>query len=195
MTEFNIGSVLKPDILTHPNIPKPLHEVNPRNIMGQEKWNEVRQKVYAASDYHCVACGVHKSLAKGYQWLEAHEYYKIDYEMGRVEIESLQPLCHYCHNFIHSGRLKMIMGKEKSEDEVIAILTHGFGVLARNNLKCFPFTLEFAKSLGVDTKGVAPYTQTADSFAEWGDWRLVWEGKEYPPKYKTYQAWLERYAR
>lgn len=62
MSNFKLGDVLKPDILTHPNIPKPLHEVNPRNIMGKEKWDKVRQEVYKASDYHCVACGVAKDV-------------------------------------------------------------------------------------------------------------------------------------
>lgn len=195
MSGFDMGAVLKPDILTHPNIPKPLHEVNPRNIMGKEKWDIVRQEVYKASDYHCVACGVAKADAKAHQWLEAHEYYSIDYENGRVEIDSLQPLCHYCHNFIHSGRLAMIIGKEKTEQEVIDILEHGFKVLADNKLKCFPFTLQFAKSLGADTHGIKPAPQTADSFADWENWRLVWDGKEYPPKYKTMEEWQKRYAR
>lgn len=189
---FVIGVELKPDILTHPNIPKPLHEVNPRNIMGKDQWDIVRQEVYKSSNYHCVACGVAKAEAKGFRWLEAHEYYHIDYENGRVEIESLQPLCHYCHNFIHSGRLAMIIGKDKTKQEVIDILEHGFKVLADNKLKAFPFTLQFAKSLGAETYGVKPY-ETNDSNVSWEDWRLIWDGKEYPPKYATYEDWQERY--
>lgn len=189
---FRLGDVLKPDILTHPNIPKPLHEVNPRNIMGKEQWDVVRQEVYKASNYHCVACGVAKTDAKKFKWLEAHEYYNIDYYKGRVKIESLQPLCHYCHNFIHSGRLAMIVGKEKSKEEVIDILEHGLKVLADNGLQAFPFTLQLAESLGADTFGVEAY-ELKGSDVDWGDWRLVWEGKEYAPKYATYEDWQERY--
>lgn len=192
MSSFLIGSELKPDILSHPNIPKPLHEVNPRNIMGKEKWDITRQEVYKSSDFHCVACGVHKSQAKKHQWLEAHEYYSIDYKNGKVKIESLQPLCHYCHNFIHSGRLSMILGKDKSLSEVIEILEHGFMILFRNNLQAFPFTVELAKSIGAKTYGVRPYNIEETSI-EWGDWRLIWDGKEYPPKYKTFEEWEERY--
>lgn len=184
---------LHPEILMHPNIPKPLHEVNPRNIMGQQKWDVVRQEAYASTDYHCIACGVHKSEAKGPKWLEAHEFYKMDYAGGRVEIEKIIPLCHYCHNFIHSGRLYMVMGKEKPEEEVEAILDHGFKILAEHGLTAFSFTMHLAHELDIDTYGVTQSLKPDGETPEWEDWRLVWEGKEYPPKYKTFQEWKDRY--
>lgn len=186
--------VLHPEILMHPNIPKPLHEVNPRNIMGKEAWDVVRKQAYASTDYRCIACGVHKENAKGPKWLEAHEFYKIDYEVGRVEIEKIIPLCHYCHNFIHSGRLYMVMGDEKTEEEVIEILEHGLKILSDNQLAAFPFTLQLAESLDVDTLGVLPDIRPDGETPAWGDWRLVWNGKEYPPKYKTYEEWKRRFA-
>ena len=142
---------MKPEILTQPNIPKPLHGLAPRTIMGQEWWDTERQKAYASTDYHCVACGVPKSEAKKFHWLEAHEYWKFDYRKGTAEVISIEPLCHYCHNFIHSGRLAMIMGKEKSVEEAEDILEHGFKLLAENKLQCFPFTLDLAKSIGANS--------------------------------------------
>lgn len=186
---------LRPEILSHPNIPKPLHEVNPRNIMGQYEWDVIRQDAYASTGYHCIACGVHRNDAKGRQWLEAHEFYNIDYGMGRVEVEKIVPLCHYCHNFIHSGRLSMIIGKEKSRKEVIEILEHGFKILANNELTAFYFTLQFAEEIGANTFGVLPSIIPDGEVPDWENWRLVWEGKEYPPKYKTYGEWLERYSK
>lgn len=186
--------VLCPEILTHPNIPKPLHGLSPRTIMGQEAWDVERQKVYAQSYYRCVACGVHKSEAKGPKWLEAHEFYDIDYRTGRVEIKKIVALCHYCHNFIHSGRLYMIQGKEKGVEEIKAILEHGFLVLADKGLECFYFTFDYALELGVDTHGVFPNEDTNEITVPWGDWRLIYNGKEYLPLYENYQAWRDHYA-
>lgn len=185
---------LHPEILMHPNIPKPLHEVNPRNLMGREAWDELKREVYRKADYHCIACGVHKNNAVGRQWLEAHEFYDIDYEKGTVTIKEIVPLCHYCHNFIHSGRLSMILGEEKDEDEVIEILEHGFKILAENNLKAFYPTIMLAEQLGADTFGVQEYRVKGGDVA-WGDWRLIWDGKEYPPKFKSFNEWRERFGR
>jgi len=185
---------LYPEILMHPNIPKPLHEVNPRNIMGQEAWDIVRKEVYASTNDHCIACGVHKSKARGHQWVEAHEFYNIDYAAGKVEIDRIIPLCHYCHNFIHSGRMSMIIGKEKTEEEVVEILEHGFAILAKAELPCFYFTLHLAHELDAETYGVVQALTPDGEMPEWGDWRLLWNGKEYPPKYKTQEEWKNRYV-
>lgn len=182
-----------PDVLMHPNIPKPLHGVNPRSIMGQEAWDILRKKTYAENDFRCVACGVHKSNAEGPKWLEAHEYYKIDYSKGIVTIEKIVSLCHYCHNFIHSGRLSMILGKEKSESEVIDILEYGFYILSINDLECFPFTFEFANVLNAETFGVQAYAMDSSVDVEWGQWKLIYNGVEYYSKFEDYEEWQSYY--
>ena len=186
---------LKPEILSHPNIPKPLHGLNPRTIKGQEWWDVTRREAYARTNFHCVACGVHKNDAKKHRWLEAHEYFDIDYKTGRCEVISIEPLCHYCHNFIHSGRLQMIMGKDKSQQEVIDILEHGFGVLAEHDLKAFPGTIDFAEDVNANTFGVRPYRLWGNEALPWNSWRLVLDGEEYKPLHDSYDGWYRHYNR
>jgi len=170
---------LKPEILTHPNIPVPLHGINPRNIKGEAWWDKTRNEAKKRTGNCCSACGVQAIRAKRFKYLEGHEFFDIDYMTGRCEVISIEPLCHYCHNFIHSGRLSMIMGTGKTKKEVKAILEHGFKILSDNKLQCFPFTLSFAKELGVNTHGVTAYTLKGDPLLIWEDYCLVLDGEEY----------------
>ena len=73
---------------------------------------------------------------------------------GVCVVERIIPLCHYCHNFIHSVRLYMAAGVENSEQECVNILEHGFQILKRNGLKCFGGTLAVAEALGARCFGV-----------------------------------------
>jgi len=169
-----------------------LHGVNPRTIMGQTWWDKKRKETYERYDFHCIACGVHKSEAKKHKWLEAHEFWKIDYNRGTCEISSIEPLCHYCHNFIHSGRLENIMDKHKSVEEVKDILEHGLSILSYFKLKCFPGTLSLAKRLGCHTYYVEPYDLPKKKI-RWSTWRLLFEGKEYRSNFKNEDEWFVFY--
>lgn len=184
---------LRKEILTHPQIPKPLHGLNPRTIKGKEWWDRMRFEAYRLQDQRCCACGVHKSNAKGPKWLEAHEYYDIDYVRGVVTCTDIVGLCHYCHNFIHSGRLSMIIGKEKSTQEVKDILQHGFDVLRGTGLQCFPFTMDFAHDLGVRTWDVDAY-DIPISTVPWEDWRLLLDGELYKPLFNSHDEWRKHYS-
>lgn len=191
---------MNPKLLTHPNIPKPLHGINPRTIMGKERWDVLRQEVYASTNYHCAACGVHKSKAFYHKWLEAHEDYDIDYVRGIVTINKIVPLCHACHNFIHSGRLYMLFKSgEYSKKKCQHILQRGFTILAEHNLVGFIGTYYiYGKVFDIDEDEIFARVLNYDfpsafSLAEWSDWRLVYEGKEYKPKFKNYDEWFDFY--
>jgi len=185
--------VTDPKILTHPNIPKPLHGLSPRALKGKAWWDRVRHAAYESTDYKCLACGIHKTEAKGPKWLEAHEYWDIDYQKGICKVEKIIPLCHYCHNFIHSGRLYMIVGIEKPKQECIEILEHGFKILKDNKLKCFYNTLEIAEILGANTFKVKAAKIKVNPEIKWGDWKLILEGQEYHSKFKDALEWLKYY--
>lgn len=163
----------RPEILLHPNIPKPLHGLAPRTIMGQEWWDVVRQEAYAKAGYCCDACGVPKSEALYHKWLECHELYEIDYPKGRMVFKELVALCHACHNYIHSGRMKILVRKGEMEDEKMeAILKRGNKIIR-------------------DAKLRRPRPPT--KCAPWEDWVLVFEGREYPAKHKSFEEWQEAY--
>jgi hypothetical protein len=158
-----------------PQIPKPMHGVAPREILGSKWWNETRQAAYRSTGYHCLACGIHKSLAAYRQWMEGHEWYEIDYRRGRMTYKECIPLCHFCHNYIHIGRLQALLEKgEIHQAKFVVILQHGDRVLREVGLVRNP-----------------PYD---GPFAEWSDWRLVIDGREYPPKFKTFEAWQKHFS-
>lgn len=193
----------QPEILLHPNIPKPLHGLNPRSIMGQEWWDVERQKAYASTNFHCLACGVHKSRAIIHKWLEAHEYYNFDYPHGTITIEKIIPLCHACHNFIHSGRLmKLLFRGEVSEQTFWEIVKHGVSLLHKNSLGHNPFMLGVIRQVSDAfpyPKWVAPLLTIAPKYPSggenvpWGDWRLIFNGKSYAPLHKSFEEWKKYY--
>lgn len=166
----NHKSWLIPEILLHPQIPKSLHGIAPRVVLGAKWWDEERQKAYASTDYHCAACGVHKLKAKYHQWLEAHEIYDYNYEKGRLTFKEVVPLCHSCHNSIHTGRMNILVENgEMSEEKARDILNHKMLIL----------------------KDVKPKeTINIKYCASWADWRMVVNGKEYGPSTPNFQSWM-----
>lgn len=164
---------LRPDLLLFGNIPKPMHGLNPRTIKGQEWWDIQRQAAYQRTNFHCLACGIHKSKAKWHQWLEAHEEYLIDYQKGRMQLLSINALCHSCHSFIHDKFLEQRWLKgEIGDRQYWDIQEHGTRLLKRHKLQFIPPSYLAAK---------------------WQDWRMMIDGKEHPPLWKNEKEWREHY--
>jgi hypothetical protein len=117
-----------PELLLHPQIPRAMKGLNPRTVLGNEWWQSERRKAIAKTEGHCAACGVHKMNAEKYQWLECHEQY--DYVGKQLIYKDCVPLCHYCHAFIHRGRLKKLWAdREITEKELEYILRRGLCLL------------------------------------------------------------------
>lgn len=174
-------NVLEPEILTHPNIPKPLHGINPRTIKGVQWWDIQRQKIYKEQNYCCKACGIHKYKALGSKkWLECHEVYDYDFNKGVLTFKKLIALCHYCHLFIHSGRLVMLLQKhEISIKEFNDINGYGLSILKDNNLR---------------DEWHNRHNDYVEEKIEWSDWCLIFEGKKYYSKFKSYDEWCNYYG-
>lgn len=158
-----------PTILLHPNIPKPLHGVAPRVILGNIWWDKVRQAAYASTSYRCAACGVPKQIADYHQWLEAHEIYDFDYPKGLLTFVHAVPLCHACHNYIHSGRMSMMVRSgEMQESKMENILKRGDAL----------------------TKGLRR-PSPPKSIAAWQDFRMEIMGFQWGPSTRNYGEWID----
>jgi hypothetical protein len=165
----------RPAILLSANTVKPMHGVVPRVILGKAWWDLTRQNAYKSTGFHCIACGVSKYQAEEHQWLEGHEVYKIEYAKGRQTYLETVPLCHYCHSFIHCGRMEALMHQGYFPPEKFdRVMAHGNKVLR-----------------GAGVVRPRPYT---GSVARWSKWRLVLFGKFYPPLYRTEQDWLKAFG-
>lgn len=166
----------RPELLLQSNTVRPLHMVVPRTILGQEWWDKTRKDAYRKNGYRCAACGVDAFNAKESQALEGHKVYRIDYLAGRQTYLETVALCHYCHNFIHNGRMEALRNKsEMTAAKYNKIMRHGRKVLRLAGL----------------TKPV--YKEQTEAL-RWDRWRLVLFGIEYPPLFKNHGEWLKHFG-
>jgi hypothetical protein len=173
----------RPELLLHPNIPKPLHGLAPRTLVKQSEWTQIRREAYAKNNYHCWACGTYRhydlALLKFVDdngTLDAHESYDIDYENKTVELKEIVALCKHCHNYIHSGRLGSMYDKGQcDEQDCWEIINHGDSVLIDG--------------------GLVPYNAVDKNTYqdEWDEWRLIFNGKEHRSRWKDYWDWMKHY--
>jgi len=189
-----------PILLFHPNIPKPLHGLAPREILGEDWWNQTKLEAKAKLDNHCWACGVHKSEAKYHQWLEAHECYSIDYSIGRMEYVGTCALCHACHNYIHDGRLQVLaLNGETPAKKQKEIICHGNQLI---KLYVEQKGLKFCGQKKVNKSVILHecYPLSSNKIywkgdgAKWEDYHLILFGERYERPFKNLDDWRNHYA-
>lgn len=198
----------RPELLTHPNIPKPLHGLAPREILGREWWDQERRKAYAKHGHHCWACGIHKQDARYHRWLEAHESYDINYLAGRMEMTEIVALCHSCHNFIHTGRMTALWQRGLFDTrKATHILQHGFKILKTAGLSPFYISAElYAQILQAQRHPLAEeafkraailkekFDDQTGPVAPWQQWHLNLLGSSHPTRFQNEQEWAAHYA-
>lgn len=180
---------VRPKLLLHRPLPRPLHGMAPRLVFGKEWWDEKRTKAAQKNRFCCWACGVHKEKAEEHTWLEGHEVYDIDFKKGRAVFIEVVSLCHYCHCFIHLGRLQNEVQRGFSPySKVLAVEGHGLDTLAKH--KVIP------KQKARLNKEQALRNFARDiSMVPWARWRLVIDNVEYVPELKSQDAWRKKYDR
>ena len=191
--------IIKPELLTHPNIPKPLHGTAPRTLLGKEWWDVKRQEAYRKNNYHCMACGQHKSQDRFHNWLEAHEDYTIDYKSGSVKLNRIVALCHTCHNFIHSGRLGILYKNgDITKDKALYVLSRGFHILKQNNLEPFWGAAEVYAEITdrldlLDRVDDLRNKQSKVIQQDWSKWHIEIDGVKHFGKFKSLREWQNYY--
>ncbi|MDB4311962.1 hypothetical protein N9937_00890 [bacterium] len=191
----------RPEILTHPNIPQPLHGMAPRVIKGRAWWDKTRKAAYEKHQYRCWACG--KSSVTPEMWnsraLEAHENYKIDYAKGEMVVTEITALCSCCHSFIHSGRLDALLVEGKIEPaKAIYILERGFKLLKAAGLKPFYGTAmiyaeHFAKGFMDSALRLQEDQGVGEIQQDWSEWHLILDGEKHYSKFKNFKEWKDHY--
>lgn len=192
-------------LLQQSNIPKPLHGLTPREIKGQAWWDRVRHTAYAKNDNCCWACGTHRDDALYHHWLEAHEIYSIDYVAGEAQLTGVAALCHACHNFIHSGRMVMVVGKLYSETKVLEIINRGLHLLDTAKLPVHMHTLyamnrlknlydpTVIKTWNIEKRLTTAIGTTSSKMAEWSKWHLLLDGQIYYSIFESEAEWRKFY--
>ena len=190
-------------LITMPNIPKPLHALPPRNIMGRTAWDKARKLCYYKANYKCEICG--KEPSKGQ--LHAHELYTIDYLEGSSTFNRCIAICKEDHDFIHSGRLATLYKEGNTlypKSYVLRVVEKGFKLIHDYNkehpdeepLRVFDTFVEYLKipEIALEMaqlikKYDIKFYKSPKRGCKWKDWHLVWRGKSYYTPYENPEEW------
>lgn len=142
-----------------------------------------------------------------------HELYDIDWANNTMTFQravALDPTLHT--RFIHSGRaLTMFQRGDKyfPKSALLTTLEYGFSLINTYNIEhpddeplrvCDTILewakhprLEFEVNRLIEKYHIKFYTFDKSCFNKqnWGKWKLIWEGKEYPTKFATQKDWEE----
>ena len=197
-------------LLTMPNIPKPCqgYGMQPRTILGAKAWDMMRKRGYYTAGYKSEISGADGSAPGS---LHFHEAFSIDYEKGTstfVRGFAITPQEHVY--FIHSGRMLTLLKNGNplyTATKVLAGVENGFKLIHDWNvahpdepkLKVYSTFIDYLKEPELAEKmeemivkyGIEFWEEDKKKRAEWGKWRVIYNGKEYPTPYKDQHEWEE----
>lgn len=200
------GDDLRP-LIAMPNIPKPLHghSCQPRTILRPSEWDAMRKACYEAAGDTCEICGERPEKLRS---RHSHECFSIDYEKGTstfIRCFCLDSVCHLA--CIHTGRA-ITLWKNKNPlyptEFLLAGAEKAFTIISSYNrdhpeadLRAYSTFIEYLKHdelrepmLELTKKyDIRFYMEDPRKMAKWGDWRLIFNGEEYPTPYKNEKEW------
>ena len=199
------GEDLRP-LIAMPNIPKPLHGVNPRTLLGPCNWNKMRKACYAAADDTCEICG---AKPENLRHRHGHEVYEISYSQGTAKFVRVFCVCSLCHlACIHTGRAITLWKQDNPlypTEFLLQGAEHAFKIISEYNkdnpkadLRAYSTFLEYLKydelrepmEKLINKYNIKFYTEVTD-MVDWGNWKLIIDDKEYYTPYKNEKDWEE----
>lgn len=198
------GEDLRP-LIAMPNIPKPCHMLNPRNLLGPTTWNHMRRRCYALADDTCEICG---DKPENLRHRHAHEVYEIDYEKGTVKFVRAFCICALDHlGCIHTGRAVTLHKQDNPlypKEFLLAGAEKAFKTIKEYNddnpdadLRAYTTFLEYLRVPEleqpmrelIDKYQVKFYMEDPKKTAKWSSWSLWIGNREYPTPYENEKAW------
>lgn len=191
-------------LIAMPNIPRPLHGVNPRTLLGVSTWNHMRRFCYAKANDTCEICGRKPDKLRN---RHGHEVYEIDYVNGVAKFTKVFCLCSLCHlACIHTGRAITLWKQHNVLYPTEFLLNgaeHAFKIINEYNkdnpeadLRAYATFLEYLKfdelrapmQKLIEKYDMKFYKETKNA-AKWGDWKLIVGNREYYTPYKNEKEW------
>lgn len=191
-------------LIAMPNIPRPLHGVNPRTLLGTSTWDHMRKACYAQAEDTCEICGC---KPENLRRRHGHEVYEIDYAKGTAKFVRVFCVCSLCHlACIHTGRALTLWKHQNPlypTEFLLQGAEHAFKIISEYNkdnpeadLRAYSTFLDYLKyeelrepmEKLIEKYGTKFYTE-AEDMAEWGDWKLLIGSQEYPTPYANKDEW------
>jgi len=115
---------LIPEILLQ-ELPKPLHGITPRFIMGGKMWNKKKNAAALKNNYCCWVCGVNVNDTEPKRLEGAPVFFVVE-ETKRVIFRDVAALCKKCNSFLNLSILWKMEKRGLCKKELIEqIILHG----------------------------------------------------------------------
>lgn len=192
-------------LIAMPNIPKPLHGVAPRVVLGTKTWNAMRKDCYAKADDTCEICGNRPDTPSR---RHAHEVYEIDYEKGTAKFIRAFCVCSMCHlGGIHTGRAITLFKQGNPlypKEFLLEGAENAFRVISSYNedhpeadLRAYRTWLDYLKceelrepmEALIKKYNMKFYAEDPKKTAKWKKWKLIIGAKEFPTPYANEKEW------
>lgn len=194
-------------LIAMPNLPKPIHGLAPRTLLGSSTWDHMRKLCYFSADNTCEICG---EKPENLRHRHAHEVYSIDYEKGEARFVRAFCICALDHlACIHTGRAITLYKHNNPlypKEFLLEGVEKSFRIISEYNrdhpdadLRAYSTFLDYLKCEDlkepvenlIKKYDMKFYAEDPKKIAKWDKWKLIIGDEEYPTPYKSKADWEE----